>query len=59
MCTVRTACVYCLCRYRRYPEEVYGEDSRAYPLILTRVDTADPRLGESASELDPLERLLR
>jgi len=46
-------------RYRRYPQDVYGAAARDYPLILTRVDTVDERLGESVGELDPLERLLR
>lgn len=46
-------------RFRELPEEVHGEASRTYPLILTRMDTADGAAGESLEALDPLERLLR
>jgi hypothetical protein len=51
--------VSALCRYRPLPQDVYGEAAQQYPLILTRTDVCDPKLGEELDSLDPLERLLR
>ncbi|KXZ53882.1 hypothetical protein GPECTOR_6g800 [Gonium pectorale] len=48
-----------LTRYRALPETVYGQLSREHPLILTRMDTADPRVGEGLEGLSWAERLLR
>lgn len=46
-------------RYRRLPEELYEPLSRQHPLILTRMDVTDARLGEELDSLPFLERLLR
>ncbi|KAF8063726.1 DUS3L [Scenedesmus sp. PABB004] len=46
-------------RYRPLPAEVYAADAARHPLIATRSDLADPRVGESEAELPLLERLLR
>ncbi|KAL6755221.1 dihydrouridine synthase-domain-containing protein [Haematococcus lacustris] len=46
-------------RYRPLPEDVYGAASLEQPLLTTRTDTVDARLGETLDSLDPLERLLR
>ncbi|GFR51807.1 hypothetical protein Agub_g14266, partial [Astrephomene gubernaculifera] len=48
-----------LTRYRPLPEAVYGDLSRQHPLILTRMDPADPRVGEELGSLPWAERLLR
>ncbi|GLC44902.1 hypothetical protein PLESTB_001687100 [Pleodorina starrii] len=48
-----------LTRYRPLPEEVYGPQSREHPLILTRQDLTDPRVGETPEALSWAERLLR
>ncbi|KAF5833686.1 hypothetical protein DUNSADRAFT_9956 [Dunaliella salina] len=44
-------------RYRPLPEEVYGEASRNYPLMITRHKKHDD--GETLESLSLLERLLR
>jgi hypothetical protein len=49
----------CSRRHRWFPQEAYEAAAADYPLMLTRVDLADPRLGETLDALDPLERLLR
>ncbi|KIZ02031.1 tRNA-dihydrouridine synthase 3 [Monoraphidium neglectum] len=46
-------------RYRAFPSSQYAEASRQYPLIATRIDLTDPRVGETEEGLPPLERLLR
>eukprot|EP00775_Hariotina_reticulata_P009095 gene9095-9265_t len=47
------------CRYRHLPAEVYHEQSKLHPLIATRADLADSRVGEKEDTLSLLERLLR
>lgn len=47
------------CRYRPLPVDVYREASETYPLICTRNDLFDAKLGETLEGLDPVERLLR
>lgn len=44
---------------RPYPEQLYGEQSVEQPLIGTRADLANARIGESLESLPLLERLLR
>ncbi|PNW77131.1 hypothetical protein CHLRE_10g423400v5 [Chlamydomonas reinhardtii] len=47
-------------RYRPLPEAVYGAASREHPLIMTRMDLTDARVGEEGPEgLGWAERLLR
>ncbi|KAI8466352.1 MAG: dihydrouridine synthase-domain-containing protein [Monoraphidium minutum] len=46
-------------RYRAFPSETYSEASRQHPLIATRIDLADPLVGETEEGLPLLERLLR
>ncbi|KAG2493961.1 hypothetical protein HYH03_007891 [Edaphochlamys debaryana] len=46
-----------LTRYRSLPESVYGSSS--HPLIMTRTDLVDERLGETREGLGWAERLLR
>ncbi|KAG2446275.1 hypothetical protein HXX76_000864 [Chlamydomonas incerta] len=47
-------------RYRPLPEAVYGAASREHPLIMTRMDLTDARVGEAGPEgLGWAERLLR
>ncbi|GIL91348.1 hypothetical protein Vretifemale_18979 [Volvox reticuliferus] len=48
-----------LTRYRPLPEALYGAQSREHPLILTRQDLTDPRVGETPEGLSWAERLLR
>ncbi|GLI71425.1 hypothetical protein VaNZ11_016639, partial [Volvox africanus] len=48
-----------LTRYRPLPEAVYGAQSRERPLILTRQDLTDARVGETPEGLSWAERLLR
>ncbi|KAK9868063.1 hypothetical protein WJX84_011334 [Apatococcus fuscideae] len=47
------------CRYRPYPQELYSEQSLEHPLIGTRADVSDSRVGETPESLPLLERLLR
>ncbi len=47
------------CRYRAFPEAVYGALSQEHPLMLTRMGVADERLGETFEGLPLIERLLR
>jgi hypothetical protein len=47
-------------RYRHLPQSMYKSRSLEHPLIMTRLDTLDPLLGEEKLEdLDAVERLLR
>lgn len=46
-------------RYRDLPQAVYGPLAAQHPLILTRMDLFDERLGETLDGLPLLERLLR
>jgi len=46
-------------RYRHLPSSVYHEASRQHPLIATRFDLVDEKLGETLEVLPLLERLLR
>mmetsp|Transcript_16089 Transcript_16089/g.40885 ORF Transcript_16089/g.40885 Transcript_16089/m.40885 type:complete len:451 (-) Transcript_16089:81-1433(-) len=47
------------CRYRPFPEELYGAKAAEYPLIGTRQDLVDEERGETLEGLPLLERLLR
>ena len=44
---------------RSFPEHIYAEQSLQHPLIATRVDVADEKLGEHLEDMSLLERLLR
>lgn len=44
---------------RPYPQQLYGEQSLQHPLIGTRADLSDSRLGETFESIGILERLLR
>lgn len=46
-------------RCRPYPQELYSEQSLEHPLIGTRADVSDSRVGETPESLPLLERLLR
>lgn len=47
------------CRYRPFPEEIFGIQAAEYPLIGTRQEIVDENRGETLDDLPILERLLR